>query len=199
MVMKYLYAETVCGIMYVFLNISYVKREINLVCWYFSSRFCIGRYQNENKSHNSSKRVSKIGSSRPRKRGNVRKMIVTEVLSTLHLYKETSFYSKKSNRTVLPTENWKVVKSGMPSDAFLVSCFYPKLEYHHINLLFTLLPCPFMKCGALPVGNELARSSPLESFQMVYTRPVPLCLLKNCSVPFASKFSSFFHTNGRCS
>ena len=43
------------------------------------------------------------------------------------------------------------------------------------------------------------RSFPAESFQMVHTRLVPLCLLKNCTLPFAGKFFRFFHTIGKYS
>lgn len=58
---------------------------------------------------------------------------------------------------------------------------------------FALLQCSLMKYVVVPVENEMDLSFPLERFQTVHTRPAPLCLLKNCNVPFAR----FFHRKGK--
>ena len=45
---------------------------------------------------------------------------------------------------------------------------------------------------AVLVGNGMEWLFPVEGLKMVHARPVPLCLLKNGTVPFAGKFSPVF-------
>ncbi len=93
-----------------------------------------------------------------------------------------------------PLEDFR--ENGIPSEVFLFSRFYRNSRNITVPFcFFALLPCPSMKYAAVPVENEMKCSFQLDSFQIVHTRPVPMCLLKNCTAPFARKLSPVFpHT-----
>lgn len=105
----------------------------------------------------------------------------------LFICTETSCSSENKMKQFCPLEYRKEI--------FLFSLFCRNVR--NIIVRFrTKLQCSPMKYASVSLGNEMERSFPLESFQMVHYRPALLCLFH----AFAGKYSHrFFHTRGKCS